>query len=944
MKKLICLMIVFCFCASGVTIVQSEQKKNPRYFGVYTDENGICWFTDENGDDFYSIGVSGVSQYPLFSYSNRLEWESNAYNNLNDWGFNTISTDLDKLINGGELSQVPFVYRFRLKQLSYEYDPEWPSDRIPDVFDNRSNGWLNQVDTIISSGIEEYELDTNTYLIGYYTDNEMKWGPEDFFNDALNILDVYMNAGASCPGKQRVIQFFQERYNSISDFNLVWNMDISSWSELENLQELGVEKPWRARSKDIFFYSAFILYYLFVLNRNYNDLVNLISDIEDFSRLVAQRYFSYVNNRLKTYDPNHLNLGVRFHLMGVPQEVLNECAKYVDVISFNYYRYFFYSPKRDVYWWELGRLGGCVSQAEFLKYYYYEQGIANKKPILVGEFSACEIDGIWPEFPKLNVYSQSERGDFYEKYVNECSSKPYFVGQHWFIYTDRPLSSNYGVVDHWDNPYDDFVEKVKRSNSGIVQNHTLSHQYIYTPGYTLNYNNVFKTIGYFGYEGKTYDSISTENLEISEHDHYYYLSNNPVFSSGNPLKQFGNYDLENEGVIHVDDDYNENTSGWNITHFNKIQDGINHANNSDTVYVHEGGYHENIIIEKELTIQGEISSLPSLIGSRYNNNDNDYVVNVNADNVIINSINISSEETFGSPGNFRGCPGILINSRDQIKIQKCKFNKLGDWVDGWCIFVKNSSNLNIENNDFLYEAANNGLVIDGSHNIIVKTNTFNKMKVNGLWISYSDNAEIRDNIFNITQAGIIMVNTNEMNISYNNFTPKSAGEGKGIVLKNAINTEISQNNFYKHNSVNLWIINCNLFGEELSEFFVNKVLCKASNLSELDNTEGLETCVIKCEESGDEIETEKVFKFKNEEGLIQGFINRMTLKNLIELFYGHYMHAAFFYDHQNNNWDDNYWENHIPIFPKKIYGIILNEGIKELHIEYDENPSECPHL
>ncbi len=55
----------------------------------------------------------------------------------------------------------------------------------------------------------------------------------------------------------------------------------------------------------------------------------------------------------------------------------------------------------------------------------------------------------------------------------------------------------------------------------------------------------------------------------------------------------------------VDDDYDENTPGWEYDHFDNIQDGVDAVNTSGTVNIYRGTYYENVIIERSMTLIGE---------------------------------------------------------------------------------------------------------------------------------------------------------------------------------------------------------------------------------------------------------------------------------------------------------------------------------------------------
>jgi pectin methylesterase-like acyl-CoA thioesterase len=68
-------------------------------------------------------------------------------------------------------------------------------------------------------------------------------------------------------------------------------------------------------------------------------------------------------------------------------------------------------------------------------------------------------------------------------------------------------------------------------------------------------------------------------------------------------------------TIYVDDD---NTEGpWDGTQehpYQYIQDGIDVASDGDTIFVYDGTYHEMIVIDKSITLQGEDKTSTSIDG------------------------------------------------------------------------------------------------------------------------------------------------------------------------------------------------------------------------------------------------------------------------------------------------------------------------------------------
>jgi len=60
-----------------------------------------------------------------------------------------------------------------------------------------------------------------------------------------------------------------------------------------------------------------------------------------------------------------------------------------------------------------------------------------------------------------------------------------------------------------------------------------------------------------------------------------------------------------DNTIYVDDDFNESTPGWNVTHFNSIQKAVNKATSGDTVFVNSGTYYEHVQVSESILLAGE---------------------------------------------------------------------------------------------------------------------------------------------------------------------------------------------------------------------------------------------------------------------------------------------------------------------------------------------------
>lgn len=180
---------------------------------------------------------------------------------------------------------------------------------------------------------------------------------------------------------------------------------------------------------------------------------------------VGERYYSTIRNAIKKYAPNQMYIGSRLHIPYLDYEGLVKAAvEYLDIISFNTYRVWYTSKEKADFWATHG-----------------------DKPFLVTEFYAKGedvFDTQGNKFPNKSgsgyiVYTQKERGYFYQTFCLGMLEAKNCVGWHHFKYMDNDpedtsgtsdpsnVDSNKGLVDNEYNYYTDMMDQAKILNDRI---------------------------------------------------------------------------------------------------------------------------------------------------------------------------------------------------------------------------------------------------------------------------------------------------------------------------------------------------------------------------------------------------------------------------------------------------------------------------------------------
>jgi hypothetical protein len=363
---------------------------------VSKDANGVWWFRD-GAKIFKSRGVNQISYYRFtIVYGNRLkkkgisepEWQVRVLERMRDWGFNTIAAWADySVIRLVRERNSDFYYSEVLKITPGVMKKSYAPVGFPEAIKISP---LRRFPDVFSDTFESTARELLREAAGKYGGQKLL----GFFSDnelhwSIDMLDRFLSLPNTSEGKQVAKSFVEAKGNRVND---------------------------RTR--------------------------------EDFLRMVAKRYFSVIRKAFDEITPSYLFLGCRFRW---PREyhlvVLEEAAKYVDVVSFNLYRKKFPKGLLD----EVYRVTG--------------------KPIMISEFSVRARDSGLPNTKGggLLVDSQKERGKWYRSFVCDAERQPYIVGYHWFCWVDETAKghwlgqdSNHGLVTIDDRPYSEFLDYVQQ--------------------------------------------------------------------------------------------------------------------------------------------------------------------------------------------------------------------------------------------------------------------------------------------------------------------------------------------------------------------------------------------------------------------------------------------------------------------------------------------------
>jgi len=366
-------------------------EKEGDYAGIFSDRNGQAHINYLAANFIRTFGVEvWRDKWAKVALDELKRLRCNTVGNWSEWEF---------------ASQAVFPYvrpmSFRPVRVTQIYRD------FPDVYNEEFEKDAEEYAQVLA------ETKDDPALIGYFMMNEPTWA----FSSELPAVGMLFNT-ETCETRKALKKFLEEKYKEDAAFSNAWEMDISL-AQVEN-------GKWIQRFSE-----------------------SALADLESFSQVMVDKYFSTLSKACRKVDPNHLNLGIRY--AGVPPKWAVKGMLSFDVFSMNCYMDKVpFDQTREIH------------------------DLLNM-PVIIGEWHFGALDVGLPSSGIGHVHTQADRGKAYRVYIEDAAANPYCVGTHWFTLYDQ---SALGRFDG-ENYQIGFLDICNRPHAPICDAAIASHESIY---------------------------------------------------------------------------------------------------------------------------------------------------------------------------------------------------------------------------------------------------------------------------------------------------------------------------------------------------------------------------------------------------------------------------------------------------------------------------------
>jgi len=386
-------------------------KKDPEFEKAWTTADCIPEFAKRNGKE------AGKNR-PMFNFARanmiRAFGKDNWWNawclintkRIKKWGYNTINIGVNNYYDEDTLkyleeAQIPFIWTLKhfplTKQRIYR--------DFPDVF---SKEYEERAAAFAEDQLSPFLK--NPFMIGYFETNEPEWHFEK-----PNMAERTFACKGKLESRLYLIEWLRKKYQTIDRLNAAWKSAYSSFEELDQ-PVFGIDKLYPAGEKDF-------------------------TEMHD---LLILQYETVVHNALKAYDPDHLDLGMRYG--GIGRYGLSG-IKVHDLLSFTCYDF---TPKEML---DIGKETADI-------------------PSIIGEWHiGADKNGKYLAGVKA-ARTETDRGQALANYMQSAMTHSNCVGIAYFEFNDQPFLGRFdgecfqiGLIDICNKPYKEVVKYVEETGA-----------------------------------------------------------------------------------------------------------------------------------------------------------------------------------------------------------------------------------------------------------------------------------------------------------------------------------------------------------------------------------------------------------------------------------------------------------------------------------------------
>ena len=367
-------------------------EKEGEYADIFSDRNGIPTINYLAANFIRTFGQDGWrDKWAAVAVDELKRIRCNTVGNWSEWEF---------------ASKAGFPYvrpmSFRPVRVALIYRD------FPDVYDEKFELDAGDYAQILS------ETKDDPALIGYFMMNEPTWA----FSSELPAVGMLFNTD-TCSTRVALKKFLESNYKDDGALSAAWEMDV-------NLAQ--IEKGrWTQKFSE-----------------------KAIADLEAFSQIMVEKYFTSLSKACREVDPNHLNLGIRY--AGIPPTWAVKGMQSFDVFSMNNYRE--------------------KVPFEVTKEIHDKLNM----PVIIGEWHFGALDVGLPASGIGHVHTQADRGKAYRVYIEDAAANPYCIGTHWFTLYDQSAlgrfdgeNYNIGFLDVCNKPYNPLCDAAIVSHENIYE-------------------------------------------------------------------------------------------------------------------------------------------------------------------------------------------------------------------------------------------------------------------------------------------------------------------------------------------------------------------------------------------------------------------------------------------------------------------------------------------